>query len=501
MTIKNVEQLIDNKNDSGVVMLKDTNNGNLKEKSNNDFISIINRVKSCIKETSLKVFNWKFKGNKKTIGARGLMSQDKDIKLLELDEAGNVFVENYAKKLIDLRRNEMVNCSLFGEEKTARYLKEFLRIHKAIPRSNIVYEIEKCFRRGEQITFTEAPQLYNDNEILLYCDLIQPSCPDVSYNFKLGDYVGDFMESSSIEAQNALKNSDIEFKSFWSSFLCLFLTLFNYQTETIIPMMAYEYGKTFFFHICLTQFFFIFPLMLFSMRLSQYSGLDSTQVFSRIKRVWRSFEYISLFKTIYSIVVLVKEIQLLVQSLYTYTVRHMSHGKNFIESCLHFEDGCVNIGFIHPCSTGFQLSMNNNEYCRVINQVSMDKYMYKKSYIKEISLAQYLQDLTSKSFMDKNIYEATTIPLISIVITVTLLYFGKTRCTIPIFIFTLPILCSIGFITITSHNSDYDKEISRYNDLQNSQTNRSFLLAMALSINRALSVRIKKFMGELELIQ
>uniref|UniRef100_A0A0N4ZU72 Anoctamin n=1 Tax=Parastrongyloides trichosuri TaxID=131310 RepID=A0A0N4ZU72_PARTI len=350
------------------------------------------KIKKYISEIANKIYNWRF--NKNNLITQTVI-KEKNIKLLELDEAGNVVIENFNKKINELRKNEMINYKIFDKESTNRYLKELLQFYKAIPASNIIYEIEKSLRRGEQLKFTEIPQLYSDREVLLYTNLIQPSCPDISPDFKLKDHVTDYIESSTIEAKNALKINDTEFKGFWTAFACLFLTLINYQTGVIIPIMAYEYGDQLLIYIFFVQIIFIFPLMLFLMSLSQYTGLGSAQLYSSIKKVWRGIEYFVLMRTFYTIVHLIQEIQFAAQTLYM-GIQSLSNNNDYLQTCVDRDDGCVNIRFIHPCSTGYQLAINNNEYCRNINQVSSDKYRTKKTYTKMLSMIQYMYRLSER---------------------------------------------------------------------------------------------------------
>lgn len=277
----------------------------------------------------------------------------------------------------------------FTKEDKEKYLQEFLSIKRITKNSPLIKTIEESINNNSPLPFNEAPKLYNDNDAILYSNLIQPSCPNVNQNFKLINLLELFRESSSIQAQNALRRDDTEFKGFWSSFTCFFISLINFQTLIIIPIMTYEYGFGFLKWLTIAHFLVCFPFLVFVINVSQFSGLDSSRVYSRIKQVWCGIEYAVLLRTLYSIVIVTQELQFTFESL-KLTAEFKILNKNYLESCLSNKNGCVNIGFIHPCSTGYSEDVLDNIDCRNINQANWEKYLDPKPVIKTISMIQYI---------------------------------------------------------------------------------------------------------------
>uniref|UniRef100_A0A0N4Z5X6 Transmembrane protein n=1 Tax=Parastrongyloides trichosuri TaxID=131310 RepID=A0A0N4Z5X6_PARTI len=318
-----------------------------------------------------------------------LREKIKTSNIQELDESGNAVMSDFLANMKKLRSTPPTYNGIFSKEKTDLFLKQWEKIDKTVPFSPVVYNVEKCLRTGEPLNYSEVPQLYNDKEGIIFTNLIQPTCPEVSHEFKLRNNVDVYMEASSIQAQNDLRREDIEFKGFWTSFFCFFLTLFNHKTTIIIPILVYEYGFHYLWYIMILQIIICYPILVFVISLSQYSGLGYTRVFSRIKRVWRGIEYAVMIRSLYSLLVLIQEVQFYSQLFLIFFYKTMNN-HNFIESCYSTDNGCVNIGYIHSCLTGFDINIPNNKNCRIINQVSMEKYIAKTTQTKIISLMQYL---------------------------------------------------------------------------------------------------------------
>uniref|UniRef100_A0A0K0EM01 Amino acid transporter transmembrane domain-containing protein n=1 Tax=Strongyloides stercoralis TaxID=6248 RepID=A0A0K0EM01_STRER len=349
----------------------------------------------------------------------------------------------------------------FTEEKKNKYLKELEEIEKITKDSPVIKEIKNSLKNDLSLTFNEVPKLHNDNDAILYSNLIQPTCPDVSPNFKLSNLIEIFNESSSIQAQNALRRDDIEFKGFWSSFTCFLISLINFHNTFIIPIMVYEYGFGFLKLLVITQFVICLPALIFVINVSQYSGLDSSRVYSRIKKVWCGIEYAVLIKTFFSIIIITQELQFTCESLKITTEMNLALNKPYFESCLPSANSCVDIGYIHPCYTGYSEDFPNNFYCNKINQISMKKYLDSKPAIKTISMTEHVSNAFLVPIYEKDLKIVWIMPFFIILLTTFLLYFGKAKCVAVVGLFCIPIIAVqlyvISFLTINQWSIDFNR--------------------------------------------
>ncbi|CEF62887.1 Hypothetical protein SRAE_1000115400 [Strongyloides ratti] len=369
----------------------------------------------------------------------------------------------------------------FTKEDKEKYLQEFLSIKRITKNSPLIKTIEESINNNSPLPFNEAPKLYNDNDAILYSNLIQPSCPNVNQNFKLINLLELFRESSSIQAQNALRRDDTEFKGFWSSFTCFFISLINFQTLIIIPIMTYEYGFGFLKWLTIAHFLVCFPFLVFVINVSQFSGLDSSRVYSRIKQVWCGIEYAVLLRTLYSIVIVTQELQFTFESL-KLTAEFKILNKNYLESCLSNKNGCVNIGFIHPCSTGYSEDVLDNIDCRNINQANWEKYLDPKPVIKTISMIQYITHAFSVPIFKKDLKTALLMPFVVVFLTTFFMYFGKAKCVAVIGLFCIPIIGGqlYGILLLTVNQ--WSIEFNQFLNIEFNESFRMMVVILTLSI-------------------
>uniref|UniRef100_A0A0N4ZV39 BPTI/Kunitz inhibitor domain-containing protein n=1 Tax=Parastrongyloides trichosuri TaxID=131310 RepID=A0A0N4ZV39_PARTI len=406
-------------------------------------------------------FNVKQKDIKERVKKAYIKDKIEKMKFQELDEMGCEVSSNFRKELETLRKTEIVGNNLFSCEKLVKFTEDFKRIEKIIPNSYVLYEIEKNLRMGNDIPYKEIPKLYNDKEAILYTNLIQPDVPEINQNFKLRDLLEDYIEQSSIQAQNALRREDIEFKGFWSTFVCFFLVSANPQTFIYLPIMIYEYGFYFYIYLSVAQFIICYPLIVFVISMSQYSGLGSSRLYSRIKKIWRGIEYVVLLRAFYSILLFVSETQFTTKSIFALGHK-IFHEEIYLESCMSREGGCVNLGFIHPCSTGYERDIANNRICRDINQVSMEIYNDKRIKIKTISLNLFIAKFSKELIVFGDDLSEYLTPLIGISLTSILMTLGKTRIIAVVGVFTIPFIIgqTIGLLSLTTN--DWQLELNQF---------------------------------------
>uniref|UniRef100_A0A0K0EZ26 Transmembrane domain-containing protein n=1 Tax=Strongyloides venezuelensis TaxID=75913 RepID=A0A0K0EZ26_STRVS len=293
-----------------------------------------------------------------------------------------------------------MSTEIFSDKDREKYVKELEAIKKIIQDSPTVESIQDSIIKKTSLPFAEVPKLHTDKEAILYANLVQPKCPDASTNLKLKNYLELFIETSGIHAQNAMRRENVEFKGFWSAVVCFLITLINHQTTMIIPLLIYEFGYGFVKWLLISYIFVCYPSLVFVISMSQYSGLDSSRVYSRIKKVWCGMEYVVLLRISYSILLILQELQ--------YTSGPLSmldivkqRDKNYLDSCLTSADGCINLGFIHPCSTGYGEDVEDNEQCRRLNQVNFENFIDPDDVIKTISTSQHMFKIlnTAKSIV------------------------------------------------------------------------------------------------------
>uniref|UniRef100_A0A0K0EZ27 Sodium-dependent neutral amino acid transporter SLC6A17 n=1 Tax=Strongyloides venezuelensis TaxID=75913 RepID=A0A0K0EZ27_STRVS len=342
---------------------------------------------------------------------------------------------------------------IFSNKDREKYVKELEAIKKIIQDSPTVESIQDSIIKKTPLPFAEVPKLHTDKEAILYANLVQPKCPDASTNLKLKNYLELFIETSGIHAQNAMRRENVEFKGFWSAVVCFLITLINHQTTMIIPLLIYEFGYGFIKWLLISYIFICYPALVFVTSLSQYSGLDSSRVYSRIKKVWRGMEYVVLLRTFCSILLILQELQYTSGPLSMLDVTSQS-GRSYLDSCLETQDGCVNIGFIHPCSTGYGEDVKDNEQCRKINQVNFYKYIDPHPIIKTISTSQHMFVMLNTPIHEKSYLFSLIIPGLIVCLTTFFLYFGKAKCIVIVALLTLPILSGqlYGLVLLSGNN-------------------------------------------------
>uniref|UniRef100_A0A0N5BR29 Transmembrane domain-containing protein n=2 Tax=Strongyloides papillosus TaxID=174720 RepID=A0A0N5BR29_STREA len=353
----------------------------------------------------------------------------------------------------------------FSDKEKDQFIKELESVKKIIPDSVTIQSIQESIKTGTAFPFQEIPKLHTDKEAILYVNLLQPNCPKSNSTFKLKNYLDIFIETSSIEAQNALRRENVEFKGFWSAMTCFLITLNNHQTTMLIPIMIYEYGYNFLKWLIITYIFLCIPAMVFSITLSQYSGLDSSRVYSRIKKVWRGMEYVILIRTLYSILLIHQEIQFFTGTFQMLDSVEQSN-KNYLESCLSKEGGCTNIGFIHPCFTGYSEDEPNNEHCRELNQVNYEKYIESKPTIKIISTIQHLYSMFKVPIYKRDIKFSFIMPISIIFLLTFFLYIGKAKCVAIVALLSLPVVAGQLYGIFLLSANDWKTEFQQFVNIE-----------------------------------
>uniref|UniRef100_A0A0N5BBR4 Transmembrane domain-containing protein n=1 Tax=Strongyloides papillosus TaxID=174720 RepID=A0A0N5BBR4_STREA len=370
---------------------------------------------------------------------------------------------------------------IFSDKDKEKYIKELEAVKKIIPDSPTIQAIQDSIKKGTPLPFAEIPKLHTDKEAILYANLVQPNCPDASTSFKLKNYLELFIETSGIQAQNAMRRENVEFKGFWSSVICFIITLINHQTTMIIPLLIYEYGYGFVKWLLVSYIFVCYPALVFVITLSQYSGLDSSRVYSRIKKVWCGMEYVVLLRTSYSILLVLQELQ--------YTSGPLSMleevretDRNYLDSCLTSEDGCINLGFIHPCSTGYGEDVEDNEQCRRLNQVNFEKFIDPDDVIKTISTSQYMFKMLNTPIHEKTYLFSLIIPGLIVCLTTFFLYFGKAKCVVIVALLSLPILFGQVYGLVLLSGNNWSTEFQQFFNMEFVPSFNMAILVLNLTI-------------------
>uniref|UniRef100_A0A0N5BBR2 Transmembrane domain-containing protein n=1 Tax=Strongyloides papillosus TaxID=174720 RepID=A0A0N5BBR2_STREA len=370
---------------------------------------------------------------------------------------------------------------IFSDKDKEKYIKELEAVKKIIPDSPTIQAIQDSIKKGTPLPFAEIPKLHTDKEAILYANLVQPNCPDASTSFKLKNYLESFIETSGIQAQNTMRRENVEFKGFWSGVICFIITLINHQTTMIIPLLIYEYGYGFVKWMLVSYIFVCYPALVFVISLSQYSGLDSSRVYSRIKKVWCGMEYVVLLRASYSILLVLQELQ--------YTSGPLSMleevrqtGRSYLDSCLQTQDGCINIGFIHPCSTGYGEDVEDNEECRKINQVNFYKYIDPHPIIKTISTSQHMFLMLNTPIHQKTYLFSLIIPGLIVCFTTFFLYFGKAKCIVIVALLSLPILLGQVYGLVLLSGNNWSTEFQQFFNMEFAPSFNTAILVLNLTI-------------------